>query len=91
MSTIKQTETHKIPYLKASAVAGRTVLLMPLWDGEAWHQWFASDGNVYPMQMVDAVRLFYVAKAPARADDINFSMLEFIWQRASVPDNIERG
>ncbi len=76
----------EIPYLDTEAVAGRSLLLMPLWDGERWNQWIEGpDGKMIRLQMVDAALSHYLAKKSARPDDLHIPFFDLAWQRANYP------
>src|ERR1051326_5651373 len=75
-----------IPYLDIEATAGRSLLLMPLWDGEKWNQWVEGPGGrMIRLQMVDAALSHYLAKVSARSADLHIPFLDLIWQRANYP------
>jgi hypothetical protein len=86
MRTTDLTELAKLPHINAAALQGRTVLLMPVWDGANWNQWFdGPDGKLLKIQVVDAVRSNYLAKSAARQDDLHIPFVDLMWQRASWP------
>ena len=55
-------ELKKLPYLDLSALDGRTVQLMPLWDGNSWRMWTDTEVGLIEMKMVDALESAYLAK-----------------------------
>ena len=72
MPHISCEELQKIPYLNPAAVYGRTLLLMPLWDGFNWRLWTeAPPGKIIELQAVDAIHSTYVAKNPANSSDLD--------------------
>lgn len=87
MYTVKQAELSKIPYLDATAVDQRVLLLMPFWDGEIWRHWIGVDGGaLIEMKPIDTVRSNYVATTAARDTDLFFPFADFMWQRANWPE-----
>ncbi len=89
MGTINLTELKKLPHINAAGLGGRSMLLMPLWDGAAWNQWFdGPNGELIKIQIVDAIHSNYLAKAPAGEHDIWIAFVDFMWQRASWPEAV---
>lgn len=86
MSPISHQMLETVPYLDVSNLHGRSVILMPLWDGEHWRVWFPLPDRIMETKIVDAVEIDYVAKEPASADDLLFPFVEFLWQRACFPE-----
>ena len=87
MPTLPKTELAKITYLNPDAIDGRTLLMMPFWDGFTWHMWTeAPPGKILEMRVVDAVHSNYVAKHRARETDIWIQFVDHMWQRANWPD-----
>src|SRR5579862_1356356 len=87
MHTIKREELEKVLYLKPEAVYGRTLLLMPFWDGFNWHQWVEiPPGSFIKIQVVEAIHSNYVAKYRAHESDLWIRFIEIMWQRASFPE-----
>jgi hypothetical protein len=76
---------RQIPYLNVDAIEDRMVKLMPLWDGERWHDWVPVEDRIIPIKIVDALEADYIAVAPARETDIVIPFVEVMWQRASWP------
>jgi hypothetical protein len=76
-----------IPYLDVAGIGGRRLNLMALWDGERWSAWIPMpDGTLMRMHPVEAMSLDYVAKAPARANDLLIPFVELMWQHLSYED-----
>jgi hypothetical protein len=48
-------ELKKLPYLDLSALDGRTVQLMPLWDGNSWRMWVDAEVGLIEGKIVDAL------------------------------------
>jgi hypothetical protein len=87
MGKINPTELAKLPHIKTTELNGRSVLLMPLWDGTAWNQWIdVPNGQLIKVQVVDTIRSNYLAKAPVAEHDVRIEFVEFMWQRASWPE-----
>lgn len=91
MGAISEAELSKISYLDPEVLHGRNldgreIMIMPFWDGVAWHLWVeALAGSITKMRVVDAARSHYVAKKPAGEADICIEFVERIWQQASWP------
>jgi hypothetical protein len=76
-----------IPYLKFEhLVGGRTVKLMPLWDGRNWHLWVNTPIGFIEGKVVETVEGDYVGVGAARENDLWIPFIELMWQRASWPD-----
>ena len=87
METVSESELAKILYLDPRALVGRSLLMMPFWDGSAWHLWTeAPPGLIIKLQIVDAIHSNYVAKQPAHKTDIWIHFIDHMWQRASWPE-----
>lgn len=87
MHTISRQELEKVFYLKPEAVYGRTLLLMPFWDGFNWHQWVeAPPGSFIKIQVVETVHSNYVANYRANESDLWIQFIDIMWQRASYPE-----
>lgn len=73
-------------HIDSTQLIGRTVFLVPVWNGEAWETWVPTGkGSLIKMQVVEVERSHYLAKVAAREEDINIPFLEFLWQRMSWP------
>lgn len=80
-------ELRKISYIDADVVQGRTVQLMPLWDGANWHMWFNTGAGVLiEGKIVDAVESDYVAKSTAKETDLFIPFIHIMWQHVSYPE-----
>ena len=80
-------ELKKIGYLNAEVVGDRVVNVVPLWDGSGWHIWIPQpDGSLLKMRPSESSHSDYVAKEPARDDDLHLSFIEFMWKHASWED-----
>jgi hypothetical protein len=76
-----------MPHIDAAALQGRTMLLMPLWDGASWSMWIdAPPGQLIRIQMVEPIRSNYLATVPANKYDLQIPFVDFMWQRASWPE-----
>jgi hypothetical protein len=74
-----------IPYLDTAQMDGRTVNLMPLWDGKRWRQWVSTSVGVIEINVVDMIEGDYVAVAPCKESDLFIPFIDLMWQRASWP------
>lgn len=84
---IPAADLKKITYLNVEAVGDRIINLVPLWDGAGWHLWMPQpDGSLLTMRPSDSSHSDYVAKEPARHDDIHLPFVEFMWKHASWED-----
>jgi hypothetical protein len=82
--TVRSDELRKVPYL---APQSHNPQLAPMWDGTRWSLWIPhSDGRLLEMHPVEMGMGLYVAKAPARENDLHLPFLEFLWKRAAGPD-----
>lgn len=75
-----------VPYLDTAQLGGRTIKLMPLWDGERWRQWLPTPLGVSEIKIVDVTEADYVALAPAKDSDLFIPFVHLMWQRASWPE-----
>jgi hypothetical protein len=76
-----------ITYLKVEHLTdGRTVKLMPLWDGKNWHMWLNTPAGFIEPKVVDTVEGDYVGLGAAREQDLYIPFIELMWQRANWPD-----
>jgi hypothetical protein len=83
MSGITIEELKKLPYLDVSALDGRTVNLMPLWDGTDWHMWIDTPVGLIKTKIIDTSESDYVAKSAARPTDLFIPFIHMMWQQAS--------
>jgi len=83
MEGIPLQELRKVTYIDADHLEGRTVNLMPLWDGADWHLWVNTPIGMIEGKMVDAVESDYVAKTAAKQSDLFILFVHLMWQRAS--------
>jgi hypothetical protein len=73
-----------IPYIKVEhLVDGRTVNLMPLWDGKNWHMWIPTPAGFMGGMVVETVEGDYVGIGAARQNDLYIPFIELMWKRAS--------
>jgi len=78
-----------VSYLNVERLAetGRTINLMPLWDGEKWHLWVPNlEGRLVEAAVPDTIEGDYLAVAPARDSDFFIPFVHLMWQRASWPE-----
>ena len=83
MSAVTFEELKKLPYLDLSALDGRTVKLMPLWDGAEWHMWFDTPVGLIKGKVIDTIESDYVAKGAAQPSDLIIPFIHIMWQQAS--------
>lgn len=75
-----------LPHIDIEKLGGRTVFLVPVWDGETWKSWLPVENDkLIKISIVDVERSHYLAKAAAHQDDIYIPFLEFLWQYMSWP------
>lgn len=87
MNTARIESFKDIPYVQVEHLTdGRTVKLMPLWDGQHWHLWVNTPVGFVGAKVVDAVQSDYVGVGAARDEDLYIPFIELMWQRASWPD-----
>jgi hypothetical protein len=86
MNTTTLEDLKKVPYLKLDDLRGRTVKLMPFWDGDRWYLWVPVPGGLVEGQIIDTVEGDYVAGSAARPSDVLIPFVELMWQRASWPE-----
>jgi hypothetical protein len=79
-------ELKKIPYIDSVAIQGRTVQLMPLWDGTHWRMWFDTGSGLIEGKVLDTIEGDYVAKSAARETDLFIPFVHIMWQYASFPE-----
>lgn len=77
-----------VSYLDPQSLGdGRSVNLMPLWDGTNWHQWVElPDSGLIEIKMMDVAEGDYVGKGAAKPSDLFIPFIDFMWQRASWPE-----
>lgn len=90
MSQVKvaKSQFSKISHLRADVAGERLVPLLPLFDGQEWHQWFPTGrGELtrYP-EAIYLVKGRYFGKMPARATDCIIDLLQFITKYATFVD-----
>ncbi len=83
MVAIALEELKRLPYLDVSALDGRTVKLMPLWDGAEWHMWFNTPVGLIKGKIIDTAESDYVAKSAAQPSDLFIPFIHIMWQQAS--------
>ena len=77
MSAITFEELNKLPYLDTSALDGRTVNLMPLWDGASWHMWLNTPIGMIEGKIIDTSESDYLAKSAAKQSDLFTSVYSY--------------
>lgn len=87
MERMKLSELAKLRHLNVTALNGRAINMMPLWEDSGWHLWIQKpDDTLMEMKVVDAALSTYWAKSTARPDDMWIGLLDLMWQRVSYPD-----
>lgn len=87
MERMKLSELAKLRHLNVTALNGRTINMMPLWEDGSWHLWFQkSDDTLMEIKVVDAAHSTYWAKNTACPEDMWIGLLDLMWQRASYAD-----
>jgi len=86
MVSIKIEDLRKITYLDIRELGGRTVNLMPMWDGTQWHVWLPTPKGFVEGKIVDTIEGDYVSLTPAKPSDLFIPFVHLMWQRASWPD-----
>ena len=84
MNQVTLSQLAAVPYLDIANIGGRRVNLMALWDGDRWHMWIPTPAGLINMHPVEAMHVDYVAKAPARPNDLLIPFVELMWQRHST-------
>jgi hypothetical protein len=76
-----------VSYLRADCLGdGRTINLMPLWDGENWRTWIETPEGLVEGKMLDTIEGDYVAVTAAKQSDLLIPFVHLMWQRASWPE-----
>jgi hypothetical protein len=76
-----------IPYLRTEHLGdGRSVKLMPLWDGESWKMWIDTPVGLTEVKIVDTMEGDYVARRAAKESDLFIPFIHLMWQCASWPE-----
>lgn len=77
-------KVSELPLLDASVLQGRSVVVMPYWDGTQWHMWVpAPGGGLLPMRCGGVIAYDYVARVAEQPTDLYIPFVDFLWQRAS--------
>jgi hypothetical protein len=76
-----------VPYLKIEHLGdGRTIKLMPLWDGKNWRVWIDTPVGIIEAKMMDTVEGDYVGVGAAKESDLFIPFVHLMWQRANWPE-----
>lgn len=76
-----------IPYFKVENLTdGRSVRVMPFWDGQNWHLWLDTPAGFIEGKILETVEGDYVGLGAARETDLWIPFIELMWQRASWPE-----
>src|SRR5947207_1203117 len=85
--TITIDALKSVPYLKTEHLGdGRTVNLMPLWDGNNWRVWIDTPVGLIEGKMLDTVEGDYIGLGAAKESDLFIPFVHLMWQRVSWPD-----
>jgi hypothetical protein len=86
VATITIADLKVVSYLKTEHLGGRTVNLMPLWDGTNWQMWLPTPVGLVKGKVTDTIEGDYVAVAAAKQSDLFIPFVHLMWQRASWPE-----
>jgi len=86
MTDIGIERLRKLPYLDVDALGGRTLKLMPLWDGTSWKMWADTDYDLIELKIVDTLESDYVAHTAAKESDLFIPFIHLMWQRLSYTE-----
>jgi hypothetical protein len=76
-----------VPYLETKHLGdGRTVKLMPLWDGQNWRLWLETGESLTEAKITDTVEGDYLATIQASESDLFIPFVHLMWQRLSYPE-----
>jgi hypothetical protein len=76
-----------VAYLKIEHLGdGRTIKLMPLWDGKNWRMRIDTPVGIIEAKMMDTVEGDYVGVGAAKESDLFIPFVHLMWQRASWPE-----
>lgn len=82
---------EKIPFIDAKNLNGRSINLMPFWDGVDFHMWFPfrnsenEDDLLLSKNNVVSVQ-YYFGKEKKHPSDLYIPFVDLMFQRASYPD-----
>lgn len=90
MGTVNLDELRKLEHINTAALDGRTIRMLPVWDGANWCLWIdAPDGRLIRMKAIDTAHSLYLTKVAAAKDsDLYIPLIELVWQRLSYPDMV---
>jgi hypothetical protein len=82
--SITRESLNSVPYLNVQNVGdGRTIKLLPLWDGESWRVWMPTPEGFVDGKMLDVAEGDYIARSAAKQTDLFIPFVHLMWQRAS--------
>jgi hypothetical protein len=85
--TITIDALKSVPYLKTEHLGdGRTVNLMPMWDGNNWRVWIDTPVGLIEGKMLDTVEGDYIGLGAAKESDLFIPFVHLMWQRVSWPE-----
>jgi len=90
MGSVKPEELVKLEHFNAAALDGRTIRMIPVWDGANWAHWIDTpDGRLIKIKIVDAAHSHYLTKVgPAKETDLWIPLIDFVWQRLGFSELI---
>lgn len=83
MQDIDPKHLTELTHLNVSAMHGRMLPLMPLWDGDTFVNWIPAADRLFKLSPNVLVEGEYWATAQADPLDLRFEFLELMWKRAS--------
>lgn len=86
MSTIDSHHLSVIPYLDMSSVGGRFISSATFYADGQWRMWTPVEGKLFELKIVEPVEMFYWGSAPQSENDVYIQLLDFIAQRAALPE-----
>lgn len=85
MPPLNRDELRKVPYVDVANLGGRTLYLLPYWNGSRWHLWMPQpDGTLLELHPRDAAQTDYVAAEAAAEDDMAIYFVNVVWQRLAT-------
>jgi hypothetical protein len=86
MRQLKVEDLKVMPHLNIEGLQGRTVNMMPVWEGDEWHMWFPTEVGMIKGKIVDLSSGDYLAHEPAQSTDLHIPFLHILWQHLSWPN-----
>lgn len=77
-------QLSQVDYIDVDNIRGRTVQLMPMWDGGKWQSWHPGpDDKMIKLAVAELAAGDYVAKKEARESDLYVPFIDLVWQHVS--------